>query len=131
MNPPSAILAKETHPDKVFRLHKTTIELRSLPELAEALEIMSDESFCHHVTEKHNDFAVWVGETMDDKELSNKLSGISDRKSAFRIVKDHIKQLSGSHVKSLPIQFTRGLFVGLVFGILLTLLALRILTWLM
>ena len=38
--------------------------LKNLKELAEALDMMEDEVFRHHVTDFNNDFSNWVGDLL-------------------------------------------------------------------
>jgi hypothetical protein len=112
-----------------FRLHKTSIQIRNLGELSDALEIMSQESFGHHVNDKKNDFAVWVREVLHDDELAGRLRGIGDRKKAYEIVKQRIREISYSGSQSgykstlfgfglwdVVIGFFGGLIVGLLLG---------------
>ena len=110
--------------EKTFKLAKTTIELRNLLELAEALEIMSDNSFKHHVMPTRNDFVNWVKESVNDNELAKRLQGVTDRKQAHRIVTQRINQLQApvkkqSHGKEFVIGIVAGLLVGVLIGVLL------------
>jgi hypothetical protein len=63
-----------------------------LPELADAFEVMSEESFNHHVSDKKNDFATWVQDILHDNILSERLRGIKDRQKALQIVKQRMKE---------------------------------------
>ncbi|MFH1510278.1 MAG: DUF5752 family protein [Candidatus Woesearchaeota archaeon] len=54
-------------------------KLRSLTELIHSLKDMSDEVFTHHVNDFKNDFATWVHDIFEDKELSAELRSIRDR----------------------------------------------------
>ena len=120
-------LVKEAPPEQSFKLHKTSIEIRSVPELAEALEIMSDESFAHHVNEQKNDFATWVQDIIHDTELSAKLKAIHSKAAAFEIVKKRAKELGGQaytyqstlfgfNLWDVVIGFIGGLIIGLFLG---------------
>jgi hypothetical protein len=122
-------LVREAPAEHTFKLHKTSIEIRSIPELAEALEIMSEESFVHHVNEKKNDFAAWVRDVMHDDELSAKLEGTKDRVQAFQVVKQRAKEavgrsnaftytstVFGFNLWDVIIGFIAGLIIGLFLG---------------
>jgi hypothetical protein len=120
-------LVKEAPPEHSFKLHKTSIEIRSIPELAEALEIMSDESFAHHVNEQKNDFATWVGDVIHDTELSNRLKGVNTKAAAYEIVKKRAKEIGGQqytyqstlfgfNLWDVIIGFIGGLIIGMFLG---------------
>jgi hypothetical protein len=122
-------LMKEAPAEHTFKLHKTSIEIKSIPELAEALEIMSEESYNHHVSEKKNDFANWVKDIMHDDELSTKLKGVRDRSQAYQIVKQRAKEtvsranaftytstVFGFNLWDVIIGFIAGLIIGLFLG---------------
>lgn len=123
----SVALLKEAPAEHSFKLHKTSIEIRSIPELAEALEIMSDESFSHHVGEHKNDFAKWVHDIIHDTELSERLKGAKTRQEALEMVKKRAKQTGthlhvyantflGFNVWDLVIGFIGGLILGMIMG---------------
>jgi hypothetical protein len=48
--------------------------IKSLSELGEALNDMSDETFHHHSGGERNDFSKWVREVVGDGTLANDLS---------------------------------------------------------
>lgn len=54
-------------------------KLRSLTELVHSLRDMNDDVFNHHVSEFRHDFATWVHDIFEDKELSSQLRSIQDR----------------------------------------------------
>lgn len=123
----AVVLVKEAPPEHTFKLHKTSIEIRSIPELAEALEIMSDESFTHHVNEQRNDFATWVNDVMHDQELSSRLKNVNSKAAAFDIVKKRAKEVGGQaytyqstlfgfNLWDVVIGFIGGLIIGLFLG---------------
>ena len=94
-----------------FKLHKTSIELNNLHELADALEIMSDDSYDHHVTQTKNDFATWVSESLKNQELSSKLKNARSRQDAYKIVKNQIQTKSNFPTA----HFLLGIFIGFIF----------------
>ena len=60
----------------------------SLAELAEALEVCSDESIYHHtiralgspnIQDGQNDFAVWAGSSLNRRDLAEQLAGLDSR----------------------------------------------------
>ena len=53
--------------DKEFVL-KIGARLHNLGDLAEALDIMSDDTFKHHVTKTKNDFARWVRDVLQEEK---------------------------------------------------------------
>ena len=47
--------------------------IKDIIELADALEIMSDDSFYHHVTDQRNDFGNWVKDVLKLDALAEKM----------------------------------------------------------
>ncbi len=109
--------------DSSFEIHNSNMSLNNLYELKEALEIIDDETFSHHVNNKKNDFAVWVSEAVGDKNLSKKLIGVTDRKKAFSLVDKRINELEGEPKN----RFAIGLAVGMITGVVLTVVVFKIL----
>lgn len=114
--------------EHTFKLHNTTIEIRNMFELAEAFEIMGNDSYGHHVTDTRNDFATWAREVLQDKELSSRLKSAKNKKKAEKIVRQRIKELHAEsnnsacpkeHIKCGIREFAAGLIVGLTIGVLL------------
>ena len=51
----------------------------SLVDLAQQMDTMADEVFYHHVTDNRNDFAAWVSEALNEKELATLIGAIKQR----------------------------------------------------
>jgi len=75
--------------EKRFYCHDGKI-LNNIYELKIALEVMSDHTYNHHVTDEKNDFARWVREVLIDDKLSNELCKCPDTKEATRTVAERI-----------------------------------------
>lgn len=67
--------------------------IRSLGELAEALDDMSDETFHHHSGGERNDFSKWVREVVGDGTLANALSKAKSQIQASQAVAKRISFL--------------------------------------
>jgi hypothetical protein len=61
--------------------------LRTMKDLAEALETMSDETFSHHVNAEKNDFANWVRDILKDEKLARDLARSNNRGAAAKAVR--------------------------------------------
>ena len=69
--------------------------LKSLRELAEALENMSDDVFKHHVNEVKNDFSKWIEEIFGEKELAKEMKKAKSRiDTQLTILRHILKELS-------------------------------------
>jgi len=60
--------------------------IKSLGELGEALDDMTDETFYHHSGEGRNDFSKWTREVVGDGTLANELSKAKSRMHASQAV---------------------------------------------
>jgi hypothetical protein len=54
--------------------------IKNIKELAEIIEHLSDDEFRYHINDKKNDFANWIKDIFDEKELANKLFATKDKK---------------------------------------------------
>lgn len=72
------MLLKEVEAEKYFHVANGTV-IRSVWELEPALEAIGEETFHYHVNSEKNDFARWVADVLDDKELANLLFAVKDR----------------------------------------------------
>ena len=75
-----------------FRLHMGT-NIRNLKELAEALEIMADRTFFHHVGDGKNDFSSWIRDVFHDQKLANDLLSSKNKESAASKLRSRINSL--------------------------------------
>jgi len=116
------LILNDVVPKHEFNIHMGT-SIKNLQELAEALEIMDNDAFKHHVTKEKNDFSNWVKDIIEDVELSNDLLKAKTRKKAFETVSQRIEQLeklkSGLVVKDKTNFFTDRFLIGLIFGLAL------------
>ncbi len=69
---------KEAPTDKHFIVADGN-KIKSVAELACALETMSEEVFKHHVNEARNDFASWINDVFDEKNLAAKIAAAKDK----------------------------------------------------
>lgn len=68
--------------------------LRSLLDLVEAMDEMTDEIFYHHVNDFRNDFATWTREVFEEIELAEKLSKVKDKqKHQVEILRHMVREL--------------------------------------
>lgn len=121
-------ILRDVRGNKVFQLHMGA-GLNSLKDLAEALDIMSEKTFGHHVSDKKNDFASWVKEVLEDERLADDLEKCKTRQSVLKKIDERIEELeyklSQSHVTTKEIMglgavdFIVGLIIGFLGGLVL------------
>ena len=58
-------------------------KIKTLFELADELEVMSDEIYNHHATDDRNDFSNWIGEVYQEQELARKVAEAEHRQHAY------------------------------------------------
>ncbi len=80
-------LNAHTHQDHFFVL-KNGQKLRSMQELADELEVMDDSVFSHHVNEQKNDFAAWINDVLNLKELSQNLVSLNNKKQMASLIRN-------------------------------------------
>ena len=54
-------------------------QLRSVQELIDALETMSDETFEHHVNEMRNDFSNWLDDVFKEPSIAEEIKVINNQ----------------------------------------------------
>ncbi|MBU0535999.1 MAG: hypothetical protein KKE20_03475 [Nanoarchaeota archaeon] len=111
-----------------FRLYMGT-NIKNLKELAEALEIMADRTFQHHVSSTKNDFSSWVSEAIGDSELADKLKKIESKNKMVSEIRKRVTSLerrSSQHAllkddfMNLGVNdFAVGIVVGFIIGIMI------------
>ncbi len=115
-------------------------QVSTIEELLEFLRQISDDEFKQHVTNDRNDFANWIRDVHEKKELAEKVENCESRKEMIdvlhRVVKEHYKEDFKSSNESEgkkakvdhPIETEHGEFLrkefiyGLIFGFILGLL---------
>lgn len=112
--------------DRAFKLHMGTT-IRSLKELAEALDLMADRTFHHHVTETRNDFGNWVRDVLSDHELAQSVAKLKTREAILKKLDDRIEELehkmAESHVTTKElmsmgaVDFVIGMIIGFIGGL--------------
>jgi hypothetical protein len=86
----------EAPQEKVFYLADGR-KLKSLVELTEALENMTEDVFRHHVNEAKNDFSNWINDVFKDKELAQDMKDVRDKADAeIRLLKHFVKKLTSA-----------------------------------
>jgi hypothetical protein len=70
----------------------TNAYLRSLNTLASALEEVGDEVFRYHVDKYKNDFAAWVKDIIEDKDLAREISRIKTRTTLVRKIMENVDE---------------------------------------
>lgn len=71
--------------------------IKSILELARALETMSEEVFRHHVNDARNDFSNWVRDVFNDNAVADELAKAKDKAGELvllrKLFKDAIKRM--------------------------------------
>ncbi|PIY60620.1 hypothetical protein COY95_00855, partial [Candidatus Woesearchaeota archaeon CG_4_10_14_0_8_um_filter_47_5] len=73
------------NPDHYF-YHRNGTAIKSLPELLEILRRTDDESFHHHLSQHHNDYANWVEHVFGNYELALQLRTVHDKPGTLTIL---------------------------------------------
>jgi len=72
------ILYVEVSPDKYFVLCDGR-KIKSGKELADVLQLITDDMFKYHVTDTKNDFSNWINDVFGEPELAKKLKIVRNR----------------------------------------------------
>ena len=76
---------RELKPDHFFMMVDGST-LKSLKDLLDAFETMSDDVFYYHVNEERNDFANWIRDCIGEVELAENLAKELNKDKAHIIV---------------------------------------------
>lgn len=111
-----------------FKLHMGT-NIVNLMQLSEALDIIADGSFKHHVTAKKNDFAAWVRHAVGDEELAKSIEKIKDRRRIADKLRRRISYLESRKSQNMistkefltcgATDFVLGAIIGFVIGMII------------
>jgi hypothetical protein len=61
-------------------------KLKSVYELVDALESMSDDLFSQHVSEMHNDFSNWIKDVFKEPNVAKEIEKVHDRIEAQKVL---------------------------------------------
>lgn len=118
-------ILKDVHPRHHFKIHMGAT-VKNLEELADAIEIMDEETFKHHVTKDRNDFHNWVRDIITDTELAKNLINSKKRKVAAEHIRKRVEELmkikEKESVKGISHLMTNEFFLGMMLGILIGLI---------
>ena len=67
----------DAKPEQYFILI-TGVPLKNIKELINSFETMNEWVFRHHVNEARNDFANWIKDVFNEKELSEEVKDVRD-----------------------------------------------------
>ena len=81
---------KRLSPKEYFYLDNGFI-LKSIEELYHTISLMEKELYNHHVTKDKNDFANWIYNVFEDKELGMNLMNSKSKDEMMKVLKKHIK----------------------------------------
>lgn len=122
-------ILEEVPADKHFRIHLGT-NISNLKGLLEALEIISNDSFKHHVSKTKNDFSKWVSDVVGDVDFASELRKVHTKKGSVKLLKRRIRFLERKASEGKPlsakewmeygrVDFLLGLIIGFIIGIII------------
>jgi len=119
------LILMDVVPKHEFNIHMGT-SIKNLQELADALEIMDENTFKHHVTKDKNDFSNWIRDVINDIDLSKELLKAKTREETLKTVRKRIEELDKLQKSYCPKEQlrcgVREFFCGLIIGIILGLI---------
>jgi len=75
-------------------------QLKSVYELVDELETMTEDMFNHYVTDTENHFANWIEHVFSEKHLADELRSIHSRIDAQRAILKHLVRELTRHAKT-------------------------------
>lgn len=119
-------LLNDVQGEKQFFLHMGA-NITNLEELSEALGIMSDDTFKHHVNKQKNDFANWVENTVGDEELAKSMKKTGSRKGLYRKINKRVQLLrrrarqseARAYLENSLHDFALGALIGILIGVVI------------
>jgi hypothetical protein len=107
---------------KHFKLHLGS-NIRSLSELSEALDVMDQASYDHHVHNGVNDFSVWISDVIGDDRLAKEVAKLKLRTHIRNAINKRIVELEALSKGYMPaVEDKKGLknfFLGFMVGAIL------------
>jgi len=78
-------------PEQYFWVWNGSV-LKNMRELRDAMHVMSEAQFTHHVTREKNDFATWVSEVLGDAKCAKELAKAKLRETTIQILEKALKE---------------------------------------
>ncbi len=72
---------------------KSGQKLKSLRDLMQAMEVIDEETFKHHVDGNKNDFAAWLKHVMEEEQLADEIRNATARQELMRILEEHEERI--------------------------------------
>jgi len=97
-------LFKNVKPDQYFKMYNGIV-LKNLHDLIDALEIMDDNTFSHHVSLDKNDFSKWIESTLMDNNLANKVKEALTKEKIINVLESEpivAHHLENKYKKDIP-----------------------------
>ena len=79
-------------PEQCFWVNNGPI-LKNMEELANALPMLSNETYTHHVNKEKNDFSKWINDVIGDQQLANDLLSSRSKDSVIKKIKTRLNSL--------------------------------------
>ncbi|MFO8016320.1 MAG: DUF5752 family protein [Candidatus Woesearchaeota archaeon] len=121
-------LLEDTKGGDDFKLHMGS-DIKNLKQLAEALDIMAEDTFRHHVSGKKNDFASWIRHSIGDEELARSIEKLKSRKKIAEKVRRRVSFLERKRGQKVSCHkdfltcgvtdFALGVVVGFIIGMII------------
>ncbi|MFC1690562.1 hypothetical protein ACFL0W_00145 [Nanoarchaeota archaeon] len=113
-----------------FNVHMGA-SIGSLHQLIEALDVMSKDSFEHHINEHKNDFAKWIEHSVEDIVLAVDVKDLKNRDKIKKAIEERIAELEKIRSKGKLISahewmnygvvdFVLGVLVGFLAGVIIS-----------
>jgi hypothetical protein len=97
-------LFKTVKPEEYFHMYNGVV-LKNLHDLIDALEIIDDDTFSHHVNHEKNDFSEWIKQVIKDKNLGENIKKARTRDEMIEILETQpiiLEDLSKDYKSQLP-----------------------------
>ncbi len=104
---PNDLLKDVEDPKYYFHLYNGKT-LKNIRDLIDALKVMDQETFRHHVNEGRNDFANWIRDVLKDDHLALKIVHLENRKSIIVALEKAINPMRGlNHIGKLREKYSK------------------------
>ena len=115
-------LLEDVPASQTFKVHLGA-EVTNLRELAAMIEVMDENSFKHHVTERKNDFSTWIKYTLADHELAKQVNEQQKQSKIAKIIQKRVRTLEiiqrGNTFTCGLTDFLTGTVIGIILGVIL------------